>query len=340
MSVNNLALHLTEQCNMRCKYCFVTRSSARMSAKVAEAAVDYLLQECGKYAKVTFFGGEPLLEFDLMKRITEYIRNKSSFPVILDVVTNGTLLSEEFLKYADTNCIRVGISYDGLLNDTNRVGEDMKPALDIVQCRDAIGKYGILSASVIDVNNVGIWHENVLHLRSLGFKSMNFFIDYSSPWRIEHVDVMRREFFKIADTYVKWIKGDDKVLIGKIDDIVRACSGKFGLSQTRMRRDMVYSVAVNGDVFPYASAVGNKNLCLGNVVTGINQALLNKVNTLGLVAGCEKCHINDVCVAAKGNNITDSIEPYAFPIACHGYKIAFDVADYVLNELMRSGYGA
>jgi len=66
----------------------------------------------------------------------------------------------------------------------------------------------------------------------------------------------------------------------------------------------------------------------------MNQALLNKVNTLGFVKGCEKCPINDACVAAKGNIITDAIEPYAYPIACNGYKIAFDAADHVLNALI------
>ena len=334
MDVNNLALHLTEQCNMRCKYCFMTRGNGRMPAEVAEAAVDYLLQECGNYATITFFGGEPLLEFDLIKHITEYVRIKSNFPVLLDIVTNGTLLTEEFLQFADINDIQIGISYDGLLNDTNRVNEDMKPVLDILRYKDAIEKYNILSASVLDVNNVSIWHENVLHLRSLGFKTMNFFINYSSPWRADHIEIMRREFFKIADTYVKWIKDNDKVLIGKIDDMIRACSCKFGLNKKQIRRDLVYSVAVNGDVYPYASAVGNKNLCLGNVIMGMNQTLLNKVNSLGYVKGCEKCPINDACVAAKGNNITDEIEPHAYPVACHGYKIAFDAANYVLNALI------
>jgi len=334
MDINNLVLHLTEQCNLRCKYCFMTHGDECMSVEVAEAAVDYLLQECGQYARVTFFGGEPLLKFELIRHITEYIRSKSSHPVLLDIVTNGTLLTEEFLAYADKNGIQITISYDGLLNDTNRVDEEMKPVLDVSQHRDAIGKYGITSASVIDVNNVDIWHDNVLHLRDLGFKAMDFFIDYSSPWKMEHVEVMRREFFKIADTYVKWVKEDDKVRIAKIDDIVRAYSSKFGLSNTRVRRDLVYSVAVNGDVYPYASAVGNQNLCLGNVVTGMNQTLLDKVNALGFVKGCEECPINDVCVAAKGNIITDDIEPHAYPIACHGYKIAFDAADHVLNALL------
>jgi uncharacterized protein len=305
-----------------------------MSAEVAEAAVDYMLQNCGKYAKVTFFGGEPLLELELIRHVTDYIHRKTTSPVIMNIITNGTLLTGEIFEYFDKNKIQINISYDGLLNDTNRVDKKMKPVLDIAQYKNAIEKYKIESNSVIDVNNVGIWHDNVLHLRDLGFKSMGFFINYSSPWKSDHIEILRREFFKIADTYVKWINEGNKVQIGKIDDMVRAYSSKFGLSKTQVKRDLVYSVAANGDVYPYASAVGNNNLYLGNVISGMNQARLNKINNLGFVKGCEKCPINDACVAAKGNIITNSIEPHAYPIACHGYKIAFDAADYVLNALI------
>ena len=333
IDINNIVLHLTERCNMQCKYCFMTHGDGSMSAEVAEAAVNYLLINSGKYAKVTFFGGEPLLEIDLIKHITEYIQRKTIRDVPLDIITNGTLLTDEFLEYAGKNKIHISISYDGLLNDTNRVNKEMKPVLDINRYKSAIEKYNIESASVIDVNNVGIWHVNVLHLRSLGFKYMGFFLDYSSPWKAEHIEILRREFFKIADTYIKWIKEGNKVQINKIDEMIRAYSSKFGISKTKVKRDLVYSVAVNGDVYPYASAVGNNNLCLGNVITGMNETLLNKVNNLEMVKGCEKCPINDACVAAKGNILTDAVEPHAYPIACHGYKIAFDVADYVLNEL-------
>ena len=66
----------------------------------------------------------------------------------------------------------------------------------------------------------------------------------------------------------------------------------------------------------------------------MNQYLLEKVNNLRFVNGCEKCPINDACVAAIGNNLTDEPEPFAYPIACHGYKISFDAANYVLSKLM------
>ncbi|MCL2062459.1 MAG: radical SAM protein [Firmicutes bacterium] len=334
VEINSIVLHLTERCNMRCKYCFMTHGTQNMSAATAEAAVDYLLENCGKYAKVTFFGGEPLLEFDLIRHITDYIHKKTSRLVKLDITTNGTLLTDEFFEYAHQNNIQISLSYDGLLNDANRVNEEKKPLLDIAKHKAAIEKYRITSASVIDVNNVGIWHDNVLHLRNLGFKSMGFFIDYSSKWKSEHVDIMRKEFFKIAETYVQWAKEGNKVQIGKIDDMVRAYLGKFKLSNMRVRRDLVYSIAANGDVYPYASAVGKEALCLGNVQSGINQPLLHKINNLGLAKGCEKCAINDACVAAKGNVITETLEPHVYPIACNGYKIAFDAADYVVNALL------
>ena len=334
MEINNLVLHLTERCNMRCRYCFMTRGEENMSKGTAEKSVDFLLQNCGQYARVTFFGGEPLLEFELIQHVTEYIKNKSNRPVMLDIVTNGTLLDGKFFEYADANSIHISISYDGLLNGSNRIGEDGKPVPDISGYKDEIEKFGITSASVIDTDNIGIWHENVLHLRELGFRSMDFFINYSSQWQAEHIGIMRREYFKIADSYVKWIGEGNKVRMTKIDDMVRAYSGKFGLSRTRVRRDLVYSIAANGDVYPYASAVGNKKLCLGNVVSGMNGDLLERVNSLGYVRGCGECPINDVCVAAKGNIITDAIEPFAYPIACNGYKIGFDVADYVLNKLL------
>jgi len=306
-----------------------------MTVQVAEAAVDYLLENCSNYARVTFFGGEPLLEFELIKHITCYIEKKAKRTVNLDIVTNGTLLNDEILCFAHDNNIHIGVSYDGLLNDTNRVNEDGNPVLVIDDLTDVIMKFKMSSLSVIDVNNVNIWHKNVLRLKELGFKAMNFFIDYQSHWKAEHVKLLRREFFKIADSYIQWAKNGDKIDITKIDDMVAAYSSKFGLSKTKVNRDFVYSISVNGDVYPYASAVGNENLNLGNVVSGMNQERLEKVNNLGFVKGCEKCPINDACVAAMGNNITDELEPIAFPIACHGYKIAFDVADLVVNELLK-----
>ena len=332
--MNNFILHLTEDCNLRCKYCFMKHGNKRMSEETAIAAIDLLLSKCTDYARVTFYGGEPLLEEPLLRKVTEYIKAKSHRPVGLGIVTNGTLINDSFLEFAWENNITIAVSYDGLGNNDNRLNEKGCALLDISRLKDAITQNRIISSSVITTANVGILYENVLHLRELGFRHMNFFIDYSCQWEEEHVTQMRTAFERIAEKYVEWVKIGDRVRISKIDYMISCYTSEFGLSPTKVRRDLVFSVAANGNVYPYASAVGNENLCLGNVVTGLNDEKIKKVTSAGYVKGCETCVLKDACAAGIGNNLTDDLTPIAFPISCHGYKIAFDTADWIMNKLL------
>jgi sulfatase maturation enzyme AslB (radical SAM superfamily) len=309
-----------------------------MSEEVAMAAIDVLLVSCKKYARVTFFGGEPLLEESLLRKVTEYIKEKSHRPVWLGVITNGTLISDSFLEFTEKHNIKISVSYDGLNNDDNRVNKDGRALLDISRLRDAITKHRFTSSSVITAANVGILYDNVVHLKEVGFRSMNFFLDYSSSWKAEHVKLLRTAFERIAEKYVEWLRSGDRVQINKIDDMIACYASDFGLSKMKVRRDLVFSVAVDGNVYPYASAVGNEKLCLGNVVTGVNHNMMEKVANLGFVRGCESCVINKACVAAIGNTITDDLLPSAYPIACHGYKIAFDTADRIVTKLLEGNY--
>jgi len=332
--MDNLVLHLTEACNLRCKYCFMKLGSKRMSEEVAMSSIDLLLANCKEYARVTFYGGEPLLEEPLLRKVTEYVRKKSHLEVALGIVTNGTLINDSFLEYAQNNNIQIAVSYDGLKNDDNRLNEDGCALLDVNRLSDAITTHQIISSSVITTQNVDILYDNVVHLKELGFRHMNLFLDYTSIWKSEHVQLLRTAYERIAYKYVEWLKNGDRVYINKIDDMIACYLSEFGLSKTKIQRDMAFSIAVDGSVYPYASAVGNENLCLGNVLTEINWDKVKKVTNLGFVHGCENCAINKACVSAIGNIITDDLLPYAYPIACHGYKIAFDVADLIVNKLL------
>ena len=336
--MNNLILHLTEDCNLRCKYCFMQRGDRRMTEDIAYSAVDLLFESCNEYARITFYGGEPLLEEPLLRKITEYAKTKAKLktdtPLGLGIVTNGTLIDDSFLNYAEENEIGIAVSYDGLRNDDNRLDEKGCAILNVNNLCDAIKKHKFISSSVITTNNVDILYDNVVHLYELGFRSMNFFLDYSCNWKTEHVKLLRNAFERIAVKYVEWILNDDKVYINKIDDMIACYASDFGLSKTFVRRDLVFSVAADGNVYPYASAVGNEKLNLGNVVTGLNNDMIKKITSLGFVKGCENCVINNSCAAAIGNNISDELLPIAFPIACHGYKIAFDTADWIMNRLL------
>lgn len=135
--VNQLILGVTENCNMRCKYCiysenyefFRNYSFKHMSFEIAKKAIDYyfsLFEEAlevnpNKDASIGFYGGEPLLEFDLIKRCIEYTKqNYSSFEPKFNMTTNGTLLTRERADYLMENDVSIAVSLDGPKEEHDR----------------------------------------------------------------------------------------------------------------------------------------------------------------------------------------------------------------------------
>ena len=127
-TLNNVYVVLTEACNFSCKYCFLAKAlngttSRYMSKKVAKAMLVLLQKIYEKQAfvtapTITFYGGEPLLNFQLIKYIFSEIENikKTSFwpkDVRYAIITNGSLLTQEIILFMKEKKIALGISYDG-----------------------------------------------------------------------------------------------------------------------------------------------------------------------------------------------------------------------------------
>ena len=113
--IRKVELFLTEDCNLLCDYCFVATKKAgrQMFWEVARKAIDFLLTQSrdAPDIDITFFGGEPLLELSLMRRIAEYVERRArplGKEVHYAVTTNGTLMSEEILAHRDLNNLQIG----------------------------------------------------------------------------------------------------------------------------------------------------------------------------------------------------------------------------------------
>jgi organic radical activating enzyme len=100
-----MILQVTQQCNLRCQYCAYsgayynrTHNSARMSFETAKRAIDFLLARSHEsdHVHVGFYGGEPLLEFDLIKRCVDYVKKSvEGRSITFGITTNATLLNDE-----------------------------------------------------------------------------------------------------------------------------------------------------------------------------------------------------------------------------------------------------
>ncbi|MDW5300621.1 MAG: 4Fe-4S cluster-binding domain-containing protein, partial [Sedimentibacter sp.] len=122
-NVKAICLNVSHDCNLRCEYCFASEgdyNSGRelMSKEVALKAVDYLVANSAgrKNIEIDFFGGEPLMNFDVVKEVVRYgrkIEKETNKHFYFTTTTNGTLLNEERIDFINENMDNIVISIDG-----------------------------------------------------------------------------------------------------------------------------------------------------------------------------------------------------------------------------------
>ena len=143
--VGSITLQVTQRCNLRCRYCVYsgsyntrTHSNSSMSFEVARKSVDFLISHSVDTDNVNigFYGGEPLLEFDLIKSTVKYARSVGEGKKIrFGMTTNGTVFTDEILGYLEENGFNLLLSLDGPkeVHDKNRVfAHDGRGTFDII----------------------------------------------------------------------------------------------------------------------------------------------------------------------------------------------------------------
>ena len=134
--MQQIILQLTQNCNLRCKYCVYsgsyhnrTHTNKRMNWETAKEAIDfyYAHSHMTDMARIGLYGGEPLLEFDLIKKIVEYSEKKFAGKELrINMTTNATLLTPEIVAYLQEHDFDLLVSLDGPRNvqDKSRVFAD------------------------------------------------------------------------------------------------------------------------------------------------------------------------------------------------------------------------
>ena len=129
--VKALCLHIAHDCNLRCNYCFASQGDFNgerlyMPLEVGKKALDFLVEKSGsrRNLEVDFFGGEPLMNFDVVKELVAYgrsIEKAHNKNFRFTITTNGVLLDEDNMKFMNENMDNVVLSLDGRkeVNDIN-----------------------------------------------------------------------------------------------------------------------------------------------------------------------------------------------------------------------------
>ena len=187
--VKALCLHVAHTCNLNCEYCFAAQGKyhgerAVMSLEVGKAAIDFLIKHSGtrRNLEVDFFGGEPLMNFDVVKEIVAYARSierqyNKNFRFTL--TTNGVLVDDEVIEWANRECHNVVLSLDGreevhdrlrkTVNGKRSYATIVPKFRHFVQKREGKGYYlrGTYTHNNPDFTN------DIFHMLDLGFDQLS-----------------------------------------------------------------------------------------------------------------------------------------------------------------------
>jgi uncharacterized protein len=228
--LQRVVLNVTNQCNLACTYCYeysgdrIAQQDGKpkyMSADVAESAVEMLIQEAAErpVLHVTFFGGETLLNFPVMRSTVEYAERRGAQlgkKIDFSLTTNATLLTEEIIDFLSLHRIGVTVSIDGdaELNDRMRVFKDGRGSYKVIAPRikellrrhrtNSIGARVTLSSQVSEVRRI---YDHLTN--ELGFDAVGFSPATASPDRLYSIGGQKMDNVLQAFEELAWEYRDD-----------------------------------------------------------------------------------------------------------------------------------
>lgn len=344
----NITLHLTNRCNLSCKYCYVDKKNPQdMTWDTAKHAIDMAVKMSNEKTGVSFFGGEPLLRKDLIKKIISYceaIKQNSHIKFYHNFTTNGTLLDEEFLVYAKQKRISIAISYDGIKesHDTNRVNKQQKGSFDIVDKKsELLLKYNPYAAviSVLNPNTVENLYKSVVHLFNKGFKYIILSMNYGADWDEKSFKILKNQYKKLSKLYYEKSMANEKFYLAPFDYKILSHidNKKFKNNQCDLGRSHL-SITPDGNIYPCTQLINDKKLLMGNVETGIKNTVFHLKDKKQSEQACLECAIRDRCVhscSCINKQATGDINKIS-PVLCAHEQMIVLITDELAGKLYKA----
>ena len=350
--VKALCLHIAHDCNLACKYCFAEEGEyhgrrALMSFEVGKKALDFLIANSGsrRNLEVDFFGGEPLMNWEVVKQLVEYGRSQEELynkKFRFTLTTNGVLLNDEIMDFCNREMSNVVLSLDGRqdVNDRMRPFRNGKGSYDLIvpkfqKFAKERAERDYFVRGTFTRNNLD-FSGDVLHFADLGFEKMSIEPVVAPPEedyaiREEDLPQIMEEYDKLAVEYIKRQKeGRGFTFFHFMLDLNQGPCVAKRLSGCGSGTEYL-AVTPWGDLYPCHQFVGNEEFLLGNVDEGVtNSAIRDEFKLCNVYAKdkCRDCFARFYCsggCAANSFNFHGSITD-AYDIGCEMQKKRIECA--------------
>ncbi|WP_019132509.1 thioether cross-link-forming SCIFF peptide maturase [Peptoniphilus obesi] len=353
-------LHVAHDCNLSCNYCFASQGNFKgqrelMNEEVGKRALDFLIENSGnrRNIELDFFGGEPLMNFDLVKKLVAYgrkIEKEHNKHFRFTITTNGVLLSDDKIDFINENMDNVVLSLDGRkdINDCMRPTVNGKGSYDIIvpKFKKLVEKRGDKDYYIRGTftNSNLDFSEDLKTFYEEGFEKTSIepvVTDEKEPYAIreEHLEKILQEYEKLSKDYMKIRKVDKDFLFFHfmIDLNQGPCAVKRSVGCGAGSEYV--AITPEGDVYPCHQFVGEEEFKLGDIFNGIKNTELRdefKSTNIYTKKSCPTCWARYYCSGGCHANAFYSNgnikEP--FEIGCKMEKKRIECAiSIVANEM-------
>jgi uncharacterized protein len=346
----NITFIVTEDCNLACKYCYLTgkNSKNKMSFEIAKKAVDFFLDNKNIFDEESviweFIGGEPTLEIDLIDRISDYIKLQMYYKkhkwfnsYRFNFSTNGLLYhTEKVQKYILKNKkhLSIGMSIDGnrLKHDQQRVKPDGSGSYD-----DIISNVPLWlkqfpesgTKATFSSDDLPLLKDSIISLCNSGIKVINANVIFENVWKDGDDKIFEDQIKQLGD-YVLEKKLWDKFYVSFLYPDIGYPLTKAQKYKNFCGSGRMLAVNYEGSLYPCVRFVdyslNNKEpLCFGNIFSGID---LNKVRSFELLdlnhqgpQDCIDCEISSGCALCVGLNYDEAKTDTIFERSIYNCKM-------------------
>ncbi len=338
----HLTLHLTDRCNLACRYCYARHGTADMSFETAVAAIEKCAQ--GPNCGIIFFGGEPLLRQALIWRIMDWCETRPPQRFHYKVTTNGTLLDDAFLDEALERGLHVALSHDGAreAHDAFRVWPDGGGTCAAVD--DALARLlrkRPYSPVLMTVNPemAGRFAEGVRELQAKGVQYLIVSMNFAGPWTDAALRTLEKEFRKLADWHEENYRKERKFYFSPFDKRIASRVFPERSNSCQLGKRQI-SVGPDGRLFPCVQFAGRDEYAIGTAETGIDETRREEIYRRNErdkpeCADCaleRRCHNKCGCLNLQTTGSLDRISP----VLCEYERLVFPIADRLAERLYQT----
>ncbi len=287
LGIQQLILDLTNQCNLRCKYCIFSgkykykriHTNKAMTRECAMKAVDFFMEHVGprENPSVTFYGGETLLEFELIKDVIENVKSKQKEKkYVFALTTNGTLINQRMIAFFVENNFSLFISLDGPkdIHDRNRVRKNSAGTFDSVmnnlqRIKEYSPQYFADKVSYLSVLTPPYDFDA---LQSFFYNS-ELFKSMKNPVRLSNVNNFETTYLDdMEETTEKesYKKFSEKVIEKYKDALVSGQHDEPGIEKELLRRSLVKTIH-----FRAGTPLKESHAALGQCTPGLRRLFIN-----------------------------------------------------------------